>query len=79
MDPNTVYHQLQQLVGEQLAQPAESIGRSLALDELGLDSVEKVELMARVEETFEVAIPPADAVHLETIDDLIRYLSGRAA
>ena len=79
MDPNTVFTQLQGLVGEQLAEPAESVRRDLALEELGLDSVEKVELMARVEEAFDVAIPPADAVHLETIDDLIRYLSGRAA
>ena len=79
MHPNTVYSRLQALVGEQLAQPAETVQGGLELDELGLDSVEKVELMARVEETFDVAIPPGDAVHLVTVDDLVHYLTARVA
>lgn len=44
---------------------------------LGLDSVGRVELLARLEDTFEVHVPPDDAIHLNTGRDVVRYLTRR--
>lgn len=78
MDPNVAYDRLQTLLCEQLDLPGAAVSRERALDELGLDSVERVELLGRLEEAFEVAIDPGQAVHLTTVDALVRYLAARA-
>lgn len=46
-------------------------------ESLGLDSVGRVELLARLEDTFDVHVPPDDAIHLNSGRDVIRYLIRR--
>ena len=46
-------------------------------ESLGLDSVGRVELLARLEDTFELHVPPDDALHLNTGRDVVRYLARR--
>ncbi|MBL4849743.1 MAG: acyl carrier protein [Planctomycetes bacterium] len=48
-------------------------------DSLGLDSVGRVELLARVEDSFETHVPPDDAIHLGCGQDVVRYLARRLA
>lgn len=43
--------------------------------ELGLDSAAAVELLARVEERFDVVIPEEDALHLTTPGALARFVA----
>ncbi|RMG09974.1 MAG: acyl carrier protein [Planctomycetota bacterium] len=70
---------LRALVAEQLSLPVEEVGLDLDFEAFGLDSVEKVELLARIEDAFDVVVAPADAVHLATLDDVVRYLALRRA
>jgi acyl carrier protein len=79
MNPNDVYDQLQVLLVEQVAERAADVHREQSLHALGLDSVEQVALMERVEETFDLTIESADAMHLDTVDALVRYVAARAA
>ncbi len=46
--------------------------------ELGLDSATAVELLARVEERFDVVIPEEDALHLTTPGALARFVARQA-
>lgn len=48
------------------------------LAELGVDSIAAVALLDRLEETFDVTIPPEDALHLTTVRAIVRYVSRHA-
>jgi acyl carrier protein len=45
--------------------------------DLGLNSLDTIELMYKVEETFDLMIPDADLPKLLTVGSLIDYLQGR--
>ena len=47
------------------------------IDDLGADSLDSVELVMAMEETFDVEIPDDDAEKIQTIGDAISYLKER--
>jgi len=66
---------------DESAEPSGAAGGEVDLasdfESLGLDSVGRVELLARLEDTFELHVPPDDAIHLNTGRDVVRYLARR--
>ena len=46
-------------------------------EDLGLNSLDAIELMFKVEEEFDIEIPDADVQGLRTVGDLVSYLEGR--
>ena len=77
MDQETVLEQLKVIVTAILGEPPEVFAFATTLEQLGLDSVERVELLVQLEDTFNVSIPNADAIHLSSIDSLVRYLRAQ--
>lgn len=47
------------------------------LDDLGVDSLESVEVVMSIEEEFGIEIPDEDAEKLLTVPDLLQYLEKR--
>ncbi|MBA7584080.1 acyl carrier protein [Candidatus Atribacteria bacterium 1244-E10-H5-B2] len=45
------------------------------VDELGLDSLDIVELIMAFEEEFDIEIPDEDAEKMKTIGDAVKYLN----
>jgi acyl carrier protein len=60
--------------GERLAGVLESLSLDGTWNELGLDSLDVVELAMELEEEFDLDIPREDLERLKTLADLIRYL-----
>ncbi len=48
-------------------------------EDLGVNSLDAIELMFRVEEEFDVEIPDADLPALRTVGDLVSYVEARLA
>ncbi|MBA7522509.1 Acyl carrier protein [subsurface metagenome] len=46
------------------------------LDDLGLDSLDIIELIMELEEEFNIEIPDKDAEKIKTVGDAIKYLDG---
>jgi acyl carrier protein len=46
-------------------------------EDLGLNSLDAIELMFKVEEEFDLEIPDADLQRLQTVGDLVSYLEER--
>jgi len=46
-------------------------------EDLGLNSLDAIELMFKVEEEFDLEIPDADLQRLRTVGDLVSYLEER--
>ena len=67
-----------ELIVEQLGVTQEEIVPEAAfIDDLGADSLDIVELVMAMEETFDIEIPDDDAEKIQTIGDAMSYLKTR--
>jgi acyl carrier protein len=48
-------------------------------DDLGADSLDVVELVMALEDTFEIEIPDEDAENITTVQDAVDYIKGKQA
>lgn len=66
-------------IKERLAQVAhkESIDESMRLNELGLDSLDVVELLLQLEEEYDVHFDDVDMSNLGTVGDLLKAISAQ--
>jgi len=66
------------LIVEQLGvSKEEAVLNASFIDDLGADSLDIVELVMTLEETFDIEIPDDDAEKMQTISDAIGYLKER--
>jgi acyl carrier protein len=66
------------LIVEQLGvSKEEAVANASFIDDLGADSLDIVELVMTLEETFDIEIPDDDAEKMQTISDAIGYLKER--
>ena len=66
------------LIVEQLGvSKEEAVANASFIDDLGADSLDIVELVMTLEETFDIEIPDDDAGKMQTISDAIGYLKER--
>lgn len=63
------------LVADQLNKDAESFKHEQTLEDLGADSIDKVEIVMKLEEAFGKEISDKDAEQLKTLDDIVNFLS----
>ena len=71
---------IRDLVCDQLGvDPGEMRPEASILDDLGADSLDVVELVMAIEETFDIEIPDEDAEAMRTVGDVERYVSERVA
>jgi acyl carrier protein len=67
-----------ELIVEQLGVSREEIVPEASfIDDLGADSLDIVELVMAMEETFDIEIPDDDAEKIQTIGDAFSYLRER--
>lgn len=59
-------------------QPDKVTATSHFVNDLGLDSLDTVELVMAFEDEFTLEIPDADAEKILTCDDAVKYLSNHA-
>src|SRR5262245_2077174 len=57
--------------------PATITAEQALREDLGLNSLDAIELMFKVEEEFDLEIPDADLQRLRTVGDLVSYLEER--
>ena len=66
------------LIVEQLGvSKEEAVLNASFIDDLGADSLDIVELVMTLEETFDIEIPDDDAEKMQTIADAVSYLKSR--
>lgn len=66
------------IIVEQLgATKEEIVPEASFIDDLGADSLDIVELVMAMEETFDIEIPDDDAEKIQTIGDAVAYLKEK--
>ena len=69
---------ISEMISEQLgATKEELVPEASFIDDLGADSLDIVELVMAMEETFDIEIPDDDAEKIQTIGDAVTYLRDR--
>lgn len=76
----SVETKVKEIIAEQLGINEDDIvSESSFVDDLGADSLDIVELVMALEEEFELEIPDDEAEKLETVSELVNYISERAS
>jgi acyl carrier protein len=71
---------LYSLVANQLGVEAEElVPEAHILDDLGADSLDVVELVMALEESFDIVVPDEDVERLQTLADVQQYLELRSS
>lgn len=75
-----VGNRVKEIIAEQLMVDLEEITEdSTFVDDLGADSLDRVELIMEFEEEFGIEIPDEDAEKITTVGEAIAYLERRLA
>ena len=74
----SVEDKVKSIIAEQLGVDGSEVTEAASFtDDLGADSLDIVELVMTLEETFDIEIPDDDAEKMQTIGDAIGYLKER--
>lgn len=70
---------VRQIVAGQLGMEVSQVAGNASLaEELGADSLDRAELIAALEETFDLEIPATDAERISTVQDAVDYIEKNA-
>ena len=70
-----VFEQVKESLAEILSKDMDMIDMDTKLvDDLGVDSIDSVELIMAVEEVYDITIPEEDAVAMKTVGDVVEYI-----
>ncbi|HZD92907.1 MAG TPA: acyl carrier protein [Candidatus Sulfotelmatobacter sp.] len=74
-----VEEKIKQIIVDQLGvEPAEVTPAASFVDDLGADSLDRVELIMALEETFGMEIPDEDAEIISTVQNAVDYIQKNA-
>jgi acyl carrier protein len=80
MGGENLQERLYALVANQLGLEREELApEAHILDDLGADSLDVVELVMALEESFNIVVPDEDVERLQTIGDVQQYLEVRSS
>ena len=69
---------IKSIVAEQLGVDEDQVTEDASfVDDLGVDSLDTVELIMAFEEEFDVEIPDEDAQKIKTVKDVIDYINAK--
>lgn len=64
------------IIADKLSTDASKINESITLKDLGADSLDVVEIIMQLEETFSIEIDDQKAEELKTVGEVIRYVDS---
>jgi acyl carrier protein len=74
----TIQEQVKAVIVDHLkVKPEEVIAKASIIDDLGADSLDTVELVMRLEDKFKIEITDEDATTMNTVGDVLKYITRR--
>lgn len=75
MNQEEIFEKIKKIIIDQLDADEESITMEATfVDDLSADSLDIVELIMSIEETFDMEIPDSDAEKIVTVGDVVKYI-----
>lgn len=73
-DYQELYQEVVKLIAQQLHKKPEEISPESTLESLGADSLDRVELIMKIEEQFAIEVNDDDAEKLNTVGQAVDYI-----
>ena len=77
MDENTISQKLSELIAAKTKLSADDIRPELNLEDSGLDSFARIELILVIEETFDIELSDAESANVATINDIVTLIKEK--
>ncbi len=75
MDESKIFDQVKKVVVDQLGVSEDEVKKEASfVDDLGADSLDTVELVMALEESFGLEIPDEEAEKIKTVGDTVNYV-----
>lgn len=75
-----IAERVKSIIVEQLGVSMEEVTPAASfIEDLGADSLDIVELIMALEEEYDMEIPDEDAEKIQTVDDVISYITSKQA
>lgn len=78
MERTEVIAKLKEIVGGTIQLPAEVGDEMRLVEDLGADSLDLLDILMAVEDTFQVKIPDSDLPRLRTVGSAVAYLQEKS-
>ena len=80
MSEKSIEEKVKDIIVEQLGvNPEQVTPQASFIEDLGADSLDTVELVMAFEEEFNVEVPDEDAEKLQTVGDVVTYITDKTA
>lgn len=77
MDHDDIYEKVKGVIVDQLNVEEDDVTEDATfIDDLGADSLDIVELVMALEESFGISIPDEDAENIKTVGDAVSYIEA---
>jgi acyl carrier protein len=78
IDTSEILDQVRSLLAHHLCRQPEEVTASATIeDDLGIDSLDFVEIFVALEDTFDIATDRVDACRFRTVSDMVEFVSDR--
>ncbi len=71
-----VFEKIKALISDQFDIDEDEISMDTTMDDLGIDSIDAVELSLGLEDEFDVSIPDEELENFKTVGDVVRFIEG---
>jgi len=79
MEHDEIFDKVKEVIVDQLSVEEDDVTEEASfVDDLGADSLDIVELVMALEESFGVSIPDEQAENIKTVSDAVAYISANA-
>ena len=73
-----VFDKIKDIIGEQLDVEEDAVTMEASITEdLGADSLDVVDLVMSIEESFDVEIPDEEVENIKTVGDIVKYIENK--
>lgn len=76
MERTQIADAIQAIIAEQISKPQQSIDENASLESLGMDSLDRVEVVMKIEEKFNVEMSDERVDAINTVRELIDYVDS---
>ena len=68
---------IKEIISEQTGTQEEKLSESTTIEDVMADSLDMVELLMTIEDSFDIDIPDSEAEKLSSIGDLVSYIESK--
>ena len=70
------FEKCQRIIAESTENSLDAISPETTLDELGLDSIDLVDLVMEIEQAFSVSVPDEEFENIKTVSDIVTLIEN---